>query len=116
MTSTSNFENQSKDPEEIKEIFELLTIKGLLNQLHTAAVYENNAYLFTYIQLALQDLVSTIPNTGYKNSLATFINKDRPIGFNQQSEFVIELNRLVNWTARGIEQEIKLFENGPRTD
>ncbi|CAG8827406.1 16068_t:CDS:2, partial [Gigaspora rosea] len=31
------YENQSKDPEEIKEIFELLTIKGLLSQLHTAA-------------------------------------------------------------------------------
>ncbi|CAG8506575.1 17794_t:CDS:2 [Gigaspora rosea] len=42
-------------------IEQAITYEGLLSQLHTAAVYENNAYLFTYIQLALQEY--QIPDT-----------------------------------------------------
>ncbi|CAG8516374.1 16184_t:CDS:2 [Gigaspora rosea] len=91
------------------KIFELLTIKGLLSQLHTAAVYENNAYLFTYIQLALQDLVSTIPNTGYKNSLATFINRDDQLDLtNKINEARKRIYEIIQkfYTSRKLEQRL----------
>ncbi|RIB09894.1 hypothetical protein C2G38_2207569 [Gigaspora rosea] len=90
MTPTSNFENQFEDSEgtlQLKVIFELLTIKGLLGQLHTATIYKNNAKLFDYIQQALQNLVSTIPNTGYKTVLQ---NKEEDNNLDKEEKNLLE--------------------------
>ena len=106
MTTSNNSVHTLQPP----TIFELLTIKGLLSQLHVAAIFDSSKNLFIYIQQALQSIVSTIPNSDYKDNLINFINKDRPIEFNQQTNYVVELNRIINWTETGILSEIKIFE------
>ena len=102
--------NQFKETLQLQTIFELLTIKELLSQLHIAAIFDSSRNLFIYIQQALQSIVSTIPSSDYKDNLINFINKDRPIEFNQQTNYVVELNRIINWTETGIQSEIKIFE------
>ncbi|KAF0528714.1 hypothetical protein F8M41_013015 [Gigaspora margarita] len=109
MTSSST-ENQFEETLQLQNIFELLTIKGLLSQLYVAAIFDSSKNLFIYIQQALQSIVSTIPGSDYKDNLINFINQERPIEFNQQTNYVVELNRIINWTETGIQNEIKIFE------